>query len=136
MFKTAEELQAKVDEYFISGRNVRKVIEGKGVNLKTTDVPIITITGLVLFLGFCSRQSFYDMEKIPEFTYTIKKAHCRIEGNYEELTQISNNVAGPIFCLKNMGWKDKTEQVHGVSDDLASLMQEIGSNGSGLPIKT
>ena len=112
MFKTAEELQVKVDEYFVSGRNVRKIIEGTGINIKTTDVPLITITGLTLYLGFCCRDSFYDMEKLPKFTHTIKMARCRVENYYEELVQISSNVAGPIFALKNMGWQDKVETVH------------------------
>ncbi len=136
MFKTAEELQNKVDEYFETGRNVRKIVEGTGTKLRTTDVAIITITGLALYLGFCDRQSLYDMQELPKFTCTIKKARCRVERNYEELAQVNSNPAGPIFALKNMGWRDRTEQVHGISDSLASLMKEIGSNGNGLPIKT
>ena len=32
--------------------------------------------------------------------------------------------------------RDKQETEHGVSDGLADLMKEIGSNGSGLPIKS
>lgn len=112
MFKTAEQLQQKIDDYFTKGRNVRKIIEGKGVNLKTTDVPVITITGLALYLGFCDRQSLYDMEDLPKFTCTVKKARCRVENNYEEMMQVNINPAGPIFALKNMGWKDKRETEH------------------------
>jgi len=36
-------------------------------------------------------------------------------------------VTGAIFALKNFGWKDKQEIDHGVTDQLAALMGEIGS---------
>ena len=112
MFKTAEELQAKVDEYFISGRNVRTIVEGRGASQKTSKVALVTITGLTLYLGFCCRDSFYDMEKLPKFTHTIKTARSRVENYYEELAQVNSNPAGAIFALKNMGWKDKVETEH------------------------
>lgn len=90
-FETPEELDAKIEEYFNQD------------NLKPT------ITGMVLHLGFCSRDAFYKYEKKEEFRYAIKNAHCRIEQKYEENLS-DNNVAGSIFALKNLGWKDKTEQ--------------------------
>lgn len=66
------------------------------------------ITGLALSLGFESRQSFYDYEKRPEFSYIIKTARLRVEMGYEESLQ-NNNCTGAIFALKNMGWRDKVE---------------------------
>jgi hypothetical protein len=68
----------------------------------------LTITGLAMYLGFESRQSFYDYEVKPEFTYIIKKARLAVENGYE-LSLRSQSVTGAIFALKNMGWKDKTE---------------------------
>lgn len=106
MYKTAEELQAKIDEYFAKGVPLKeKVI----TNQTTIQVPVPTITGLVLYLGFSDRKSFYEYEKKPEFTHTIKKARTRIENNYEELLLMGGG-AGAIFALKNFGWKDKSEQ--------------------------
>ena len=67
-----------------------------------------TITGLALSLGFESRQSFYDYEEKPEFTYTIKRARLQIEIAYEERLS-GQNCTGAIFALKNLGWKDKSE---------------------------
>jgi hypothetical protein len=67
-----------------------------------------TITGLCLELGFCSRQSFYDYEEKPGFTYTIKKARLHIERAYEAKLS-GKEVGGAIFALKNLGWKDKSE---------------------------
>jgi hypothetical protein len=68
-----------------------------------------TITGLALWLGFDSRQSLYDYEDKQEFTYIIKRAKLAVENSYE-----TSATAFDIFALKNMGWKDKTEQeIHG-----------------------
>lgn len=67
-----------------------------------------TVTGLALFLGFASKQSLYDYEKNELFSYPIKKALLQVENSYET-SLYSNAVAGPIFALKNMGWKDRSE---------------------------
>jgi len=67
-----------------------------------------TWTGLALHLGFASRDSLNDYKKIEGFSDPIKKALLRIEANYEEAL-FNRNPAGPIFALKNFGWKDKQE---------------------------
>lgn len=67
-----------------------------------------TVTGLALSLGFASKQSLYDYEKDETFSYPIKRALTMIENALEEKLE-NNSVAGVIFALKNMGWKDKTE---------------------------
>lgn len=67
-----------------------------------------TITGLTYFLGFADKTTLYDYRDRPEFSHPIKRAILRVEMGYEAgLTEQS--VAGRIFALKNMGWKDKTE---------------------------
>jgi hypothetical protein len=90
MYKDPSELASKIQEYFDS--------------LKETREPE-TITGLAYFLGFESRQSFYDYEAKPEFTYTVKRARLAIEGAYEARLHGNSN-AGAIFALKNFGWID------------------------------
>lgn len=90
VYESPELMQADVDIYFSQ--------EGKK-----------TMTGLALALGFDSRQSLYDYQKRDEFSYIINKALLRIENQYEENLH-GQNVAGSIFVLKNMGWKDRTEQ--------------------------
>jgi len=103
IFSSVQELQAKVDEYFETGMRKKTMYTKDGIPY---EVPVPTITGLALFLGFASRQSLYDLETRPDFSYTIKKARTFIEREYEELLQ-SGNVTGAIFALKNMGWQDK-----------------------------
>jgi len=86
-------LEKKINDYF---------------NLKDEK---FTITGLCLFCGFESRQSFYEYEKKDEFTYIIKRARMLIENMYEQKLQ-GTAPTGAIFALKNMGWEDKSESDH------------------------
>lgn len=110
-YSNPEDLQVKIDEYFNFGHNKRKVTITVAKEVKVVEIPILTITGLVRYCGFESRQTFYDLEKQLEFSYTIKKARNRIEEEYEELLQRGLG-AGAIFALKNFGWVDKQEVEH------------------------
>jgi len=89
-------MQIAVDTYFAS-----------------TDRP--SVCGLTLHLGFTSRQSLLNYEGYdPEFLDTIKRAKLRIEHFYEKLlTTPGVAAAGPIFMLKQMGWRDKYSVAHG-----------------------
>lgn len=105
LFRTPEELQARIKEYF-SDVPTKTKFTSDGTPY---EVPCPTITGLTLFLGFCDRQSYYDYEQNKkEFTCTLKEARTFIEQHYEELLQTGNTV-GAIFALKNFGWIDKVE---------------------------
>jgi len=110
-YKTAEELTEKIDEYFNEGVKTRSFLLGHGATIRIETIPVPTISGLALFLGFSSRQSFYDYEKNTEFSYTIRKARLFIETEYEEQLQVGNTT-GAIFALKNLGWHDKSEVVN------------------------
>jgi hypothetical protein len=107
-FQTVEEFDSKVDEYFNSGIRTKTIWVGKGEHAQEIEVPVPTITGLCLFMGFCSRQSFYDYGKKDVFSYSVKRAGSFIEREYEEQLQVGNTT-GAIFALKNMGWKDRQE---------------------------
>ena len=93
MYKNAQELQEAIDSYFET----------------CDDKP--TITGLAYHLGFESRQSFYDYQENPEYSYSIKKARLRVEGNYEKMLH-KQSCAGAIFALKNFGWMDSQSIDH------------------------
>lgn len=78
-----------------------------------------TITGLVLYLGYSSRQSFYDMAEksnYPLISYTIKRAKQLIENWYEYGLHDNKRVTGSIFALKNMGWFDNQKIDLGLKD--------------------
>lgn len=90
-YTTPEDLAAKVIEYFSDCDEAKYKA---------------TVTGLVLYLGFASRSSLDDQEKRGEdFSYIIKRAKLAVENSYELSGQSFD-----IFALKNMGWRDRTEQ--------------------------
>jgi hypothetical protein len=98
-YETPEELQTAVDGYF--------------THISEKKEPA-TVTGLALHIGFESRQSIYDYEEDGQFSYIIKNARLRVECEYEKRLSTAQSPTGAIFALKNMGWKDKTEQeIHG-----------------------
>lgn len=80
----------------------------KAVQEYLNDNQMPTWSGLAYHLGFESRQSLQDYKEKDGFSYSIKRALLRIEENYENAL-FSKNPTGPIFALKNFGWKDKQE---------------------------
>jgi hypothetical protein len=97
IFSDPQKLQNLIDIYFMKCEDPEK-----------PEHP--TITGLALALGFCSRGTIYEYEKVAEFSDIIKTAMLKVENGYEKSVMDARNAAGPIFVLKNMGWKDKQEQ--------------------------
>lgn len=118
-FNTPEELQNKIDAYFKNCPDKRQFVTKIG---EVIEVPMPTICGLCYYLGFESRQSFYDYEENDKFSYTIKRARLFIEKEYEQMLQ-TPNCTGAIFALKNMGWLDKSSQ------------EITGANGEPLAVK-
>jgi hypothetical protein len=108
---TPEQLEQMVNEYFDSGANEKTyypTINGKVIE-KTAK--LYTFTGLILYLGFISRDTFFEWEKKRDeaskpYSDILKTARTRIEQYYEELCQ-TNNPVGSIFILKNLGYSDQ-----------------------------
>lgn len=107
-FLDPQDIQIKADKFFIDCDDKK--------------IPY-TITGLAIELGFNSRQQLLEYEDRGEFHDTIKRAKARCE-RFAEEKMYGNNAAGPIFALKNYGWKDKQEVSHevaGIEDILTKL---------------
>lgn len=107
-------------EYVKKGKTTVK--KTKPVQQKVQTVPF-TVTGLALSLG-TTRKTLMDYESIDnapkrfsekekqEFCNAIKRAKAFVE-NYAELKLLEGgHAAGPIFALKNFGWRDKQEMKH------------------------
>lgn len=108
-FKSPEELQKKIDEYYKWAKDNKKHI---------------TITGLAWFLE-TNRQTLLNYEnensdlykniknsEKVKFIDAIKNAKARIEMEYEESLFYKNSSVGAIFTLKNnYGYVDKQEIV-------------------------
>lgn len=116
-YKTVEEMQIKIDEYFkaCEGR-VLTDRDGKAI-LDKYDRPIVidvrplTVTGLALALGFNSRQALLNYQAKKEFNDTILRAKARIEQYAEERLFDKDGANGAKFSLANNfdGWKEKQQ---------------------------
>lgn len=111
-YDTPEELAAACQDFF---------------DWCTTNEVKATVTGLTLYLGFCSRSSLDDQEKRGhEFSYIIRRSKLAVENSYELSGQTID-----IFALKNMGWKDKFETgfTDGEGNDITPVQFYLPDNG-------
>lgn len=110
-FKTVEELQAVIDEYFSYCDNrIQQVYSKKsdGVIEVINPAPY-TMAGLAWRIGL-SRQALMEYSHRDHFGDAVKAARNKIQEDVE--TRLMETAAtGAIFNLKNnFGYKDKTEQ--------------------------
>ena len=114
-FKTPEELEAKIEEYFAYCDNrIQQVYSAKadGVIEVINPAPY-TMSGLALRLGL-DRRSLLNYAETDEFFPTLKAARERVQEDVETRL-MEKQATGAIFNLKNnFGWVDetKTDQTH------------------------
>ena len=110
LFKTAKEMQKKIDEYFdFCDNRIQLVYSAKsdGVIEIVNPAPY-TMSGLALSLDM-DRKSLLNYSKKEQFFPTIKRAKQKVHSDVETRL-MEKNAVGAIFNLKNnFGWKDKTE---------------------------
>lgn len=108
-YETPEEMETKVEEYFNNCPDKKPFFitsyskKGRKERVKI-ELPYPTVSGLCLYMGFASRQSFYDYAERGDYSYIIKKAVLYLERTHE--MRLGENPVGAIFVLKNMGWRD------------------------------
>lgn len=92
-YETPEQLDCAVQAYFDHCSN------------PDNNEPI-TWTGLCLFLGFYGRAELDNYLNYEGFSNSVKRAKSLVEFAYEKRLVMSDKPTGPIFALKNFGWKD------------------------------
>lgn len=116
-YKTASEMQHKIDLYFLSCKAHQLDNKELLSDLNDEEMAIInsnedtypTVTGLAYMLEI-TRKSLIRYEERKGFVYTVARAKLRILASYEQRLFTARNVAGVIFSLKNnYGWVDKQE---------------------------
>ena len=124
-YKTKEEIQKKIDEYFESCKGTVKydcegnvLVDKFGRPVIFDDRPL-TITGLALALGFNSRQTLLNYQGKEEFMDTIMRAKARVEQYAEERLFDKDGANGAKFSLANNfeGWKEKQQIEAEVSNE-------------------
>ena len=117
MYKTAKEIQKKIDAYFEECKG-KPLLDDDGVQMRDkygipifVDVRPLTITGLALALGFTSRQALLNYQAKEEFVDTIMRAKAKVECYAEERLYDKDGANGAKFSLANNfdGWKEKKE---------------------------
>ena len=126
MYKTKEELQEKIDEYFEMCKG-RILTDDDGIAYRDKNgIPVIvdarppTITGLALALGFASRQALLNYQDRDEFNYTITRAKAKVEQYAEERLFDKDGANGAKFSLANnfVGWREKQQIEADVKNDV------------------
>lgn len=109
-FKTAQDLQNKINAYF------------KECKLK--EIPL-SITGLALALD-TNRQTLINYQNKDGYENIIDRAKLMIENAYE-IRLINNGRSGDIFALKNFGWTDRQEIDNNIKVGKNSIDELISS---------
>ena len=112
MYKTPEEMQAKVEAYFAAceGTQTRDtsgelILNRRGEPTLSGGTPP-TIAGLQNALGFKSHRSFTDYAQKKAFRPIIMKARLRVEQYTEERLFDRDGYSGAAFVLLyGFGWK-------------------------------
>lgn len=126
MYKSVEEMQAKIDAYFEDCK-AKPLLDAEGCPvLDKNSVPILygerplTVTGLALALGFTSRQALLNYQEKEEFVDAITRAKARVECYAEERLFDKDGANGAKFSLANNfdGWREKQQIEAQVSNDM------------------
>lgn len=110
-FKTPEELQAVIDEYFnwCDNRTKNVYIKEAGDNVPISFPAPYTMSGLARRLGI-TRQTLVNYGNKELFFDTVRDARDRVQEDVETRLMETSNQSGAQFSLKNnFNWKEKTE---------------------------
>lgn len=115
-YKTVDELQAAIDEYFKACEG-RPLLNDDGDPVLIKGVPIMvdvkppTVTGLALALGLSGRQALLNYQGRKGFMDAITRAKARCEEYAEGRLYDRDGTHGAQFSLRcNFGWNDKADQ--------------------------
>jgi len=144
IYSNPEDLQKKVDEYFeyLKGEShiEQRQFKDEDGTINIFDETVwdrppehATITGLIIYIGFDSRSTFYEYKDKVEFSHIIKIASLKVEHEYEKAIRADKIPTGAIFALKNMGWSDRqtidtTTEITVKSDPFKSIRENYSIN--------
>ena len=111
-YKTVEELQAAIDEYFaFCDARIKQVHSKEGESYGISNPEPYAMAGLAYAVGL-SRQALVEYSHKDEFGDALKRARNKVEADIERrMIDKDTFTPGLIFNAKNnFGWKDRTEQ--------------------------
>lgn len=105
-FKTPDELQTLVDDYFNSLEPERLLDEDGGIIKDKNGVPVMserkpaTIASLAYAVGLTSKEEFVKLRCSKKYGYVIKRALLRTEAYMERLLFDKSASAGAKYLLQ------------------------------------
>lgn len=116
-YKTPEELQKAIDQYFDACEGKLLTDDEGNVLTDKKGRPIVigakppTVTGLALALGFNSRQALLNYQVKKRFNDTVTRAKSRCEEYAESRLYDRDGSRGAEFSLKyNFHWEDQKDK--------------------------
>lgn len=110
-FKSVEELQAKIDEYFdYCDNRVKQVHTKEGESYAIANPEPYTMSGLAYALGVDRKTIINYKRKDDAYFHTINQARARVEADIDRrMSDKETFTPGLIFNAKvNFGWVDQT----------------------------
>lgn len=138
-YKTAEEMQEKIDEYFADCEGHIAVDEAGDPLLDKRGNPIVlgahppTVTGLALFLGLKSRQALLNYQGRKQFNDAVTRAKSRIEAYTEGRLFDKDGFQGARFSLERnfKGWREEDEATADVLSKLDAVIESLDKSMKG-----
>lgn len=134
-YKSAEEMQKKIDAYFdecdgklLTNPDGTPILTKWGQEIYIGKKPY-TVTGLALALGFNSRQALLNYQaREEEFNYTITRAKARVEAYAEGRLYDKDGSSGAQFNLKNnfKGWDGDQQTNNEALQKLDDVLTKLG----------
>lgn len=109
-FKTVEELETKIEEYFdYCDNKTKQEWSEKGGDRVLPDPEPYTMSGLAYYLGV-DRRTLVNYSNRDQYFLTIKKARARVEADLDRRMNTKETFTpGNIFTAKNnFGWQEDT----------------------------
>lgn len=131
-YKTVEELQEKIEEYFdFCDNKTKKIYSEKLGEMMVADPEPYTMSGLAYALNL-SRQGLVEYKEKDQFSDAIKRARDRVEKDLDRrLNDKALFTPGLIFNLKNnFNWREKTETDLTSGGDKVVSFTYIAPNGN------
>ena len=124
-FTSPDDMEKAIDAYFACQDNYCEIRyefskAGEKTEIKKHKPRPYTIAGLVLYLGFATRESLNKYATFEGYGEVINRAFLRIEEQLSEnLSDAKGAIAGPIFALKcAFGWQEEGGSPHNVTNNV------------------
>lgn len=136
-YKTVQELQTAIDEYFLACEGEMLKDDDEKPILNKWGEPVMlgrkppTVTGLALALGFAGRQALLNYQGRATFKDTILRAKSRCEEYAETRLFDKDGANGAKFSLAcNFGWSDNGNAQDRDKKDPSKLFEALERDGN------